>query len=174
MIAAGEIRVADAEERFVGEGAHPFVHVHEFLSAKIQTRGGKGEGFTLTSSSLDLRTQELMDVDEWMRAFAYESLLGVGDAYFTGGNHHNPRLYVRPEDQKVLAMPWDWDSSYFNAPNASLVGGANLAKIVNLPNNLRAYYGHLYELVRTTFNSTYIARWTQHYGALADQDFSGI
>ena len=132
------------------------------------------KAFSLTSSNLDLRTQELMDVDQWLRTFAYESLLGVGDAYFTGGNHHNLRLYVRPDDQKVLAMPWDWDSSYFNAATAPLVGGANLAKIVNLPNNLRAYYGHLYEIVRTTFNSGYLARWAQHYGVLAEQDFTGI
>lgn len=132
------------------------------------------KAFSLTSASLDLRTQELMDVDQWMRTFAYESLLGVGDAYFTGGNHHNLRLYVRPEDQKVLAMPWDWDSAYFNAATAPLVGGANLAKIVNLPNNSRAYHGHLYELIRTTFNSTYLSRWTEHYGALAEQDFTPI
>jgi hypothetical protein len=132
------------------------------------------KAFSLTATNLDLRTQELMDVDEWMRAFAYESLLGVGDAYFTGGNHHNLRLYVRPDDEKVLAMPWDWDSSFFNAPTAPLVGGANLAKIVNLPNNLRAYYRHLYELIRTTYNSAHLARWTQHYGALAEQDFTGI
>jgi hypothetical protein len=132
------------------------------------------KAFSLTGTNLDLASQQWMDVDEWLRVFAYESLLGVGDAYFTGGNHHNLRLYVRPEDQKVLAMPWDWDSAFFNATSAALVGGANLAKIVNLPNNLRAYYTHLHDVITTTYNTAYMSRWTQHYGALAGQDFGGL
>jgi hypothetical protein len=115
-----------------------------------------------------------MDVDDWLRVFAYESLVGVSDAYFTGGNDHNFRMYLRPEDQKVLAMPWDWDSSYNRSATANLVGGANLANIVNLPNNLRAYYGHLYDIITTTFNTTYMGRWTAHYGQLANQDFTSI
>jgi hypothetical protein len=132
------------------------------------------QAFSLTGASLDTQTQQLMDVDEWMRTFAFESLVGVGDAYFTGGNEHNFRLYVRPADQKVLALPWDWDSSFNLSYSARLVGGANLAKIVNLPNNLRAYYGHLYDIISTTFNTAYMSRWTSHYGQLANQDFSNI
>jgi hypothetical protein len=132
------------------------------------------KAFGLTGTNLDVQTQALMDVDEWMRSFAFESLAGPTDAYFTGGNNHNFRLYVRPADQKVLAMPWDWDSSFNRSTSGSLVGGANLAKIVNLPNNLRAYFGHLYDIISTTFNATYMARWTAHYGSLANQDFSNI
>ena len=132
------------------------------------------KAFGLTGTNLDVQTQALMDVDEWMRTFAFESLAGPTDAYFTGSNNHNFRLYVRPADQKVLAMPWDWDSSFNRSTSGSLVGGANLAKIVNLPNNLRAYYGHLYDIISTTFNTTYMARWTAHYGSLANQDFSSI
>lgn len=132
------------------------------------------QAFSLTGTNLDAQSQQLMDVDEWLRVFAYESLVGVSDAYFTGGNDHNFRMYVRPEDQKVLAMPWDWDSSYNRSATANLVGGANLAKIVNLPNNLRAYYCHLYDIINTTFNTTYMSRWTAHYGSLANQDFTSI
>ncbi len=132
------------------------------------------KAFSLTGTNLDAQSQQTMDVDEWLRVFAYESLLGVSDAYFTGGNRHNFRMYVRPEDQKVLAFPWDWDSSFSRSTTASLVGIDNFAKIVNLPNNLRAYSAHLYDMVSTTFNPAYMTRWTQHYSALAAQDFSGI
>jgi len=50
----------------------------------------------------------VLDLDEWLRVMAYEELVGVADAYFTGANIHNFRVYVRPEDQKVLYLPWDW------------------------------------------------------------------
>jgi Concanavalin A-like lectin/glucanases superfamily/Lamin Tail Domain/CotH kinase protein len=132
------------------------------------------QAFSLTGAAIDLQSQSLMDVDEWLRVFAYQELLGVSDTYFSGGSCHNFRMYVRPGDQKVIAMPWDWDSSFNKSATAGLVGNGNLAKIVNLPNNLRAYYGHFYDLINTTFNTRYMTRWTQHYGALANQDFSGI
>ena len=161
-------------------GTDPETYRWWFLQANNRTDNDfsyiipMAQAFSLTGASLDAQTQQLMDVDEWMRTFAFESLVGVGDAYFTGGNEHNFRLYVRPADQKVLALPWDWDSSFNLSTSARLVGGANLAKIVNLPNNLRAYYGHLYDIISTTFNTAYMGRWTSHYGLLANQDFSNI
>jgi hypothetical protein len=130
--------------------------------------------FSLTGTNLDVQTPPLMDLDEWMRTWAFESLIGVGDGYFTGTSPHNFRMYVRPADQKVLAMPWDWDSCFIKSATANLVGTGNLAKLVNRPGNLHAYYGHLYDLINTTFNMAYMGRWTQHYGSLAGQDFSGI
>ncbi|MEO7677101.1 MAG: lamin tail domain-containing protein, partial [Verrucomicrobiota bacterium] len=132
------------------------------------------KAFSLFGTNLDIQTRQLLDLDEWLRTFAYESLLGVSDAYFTGANRHNFRMYVRPGDNKVMAMPWDWDSSFKKAADASLVGNDNLSRIVSLPNNLRVFYGHLFDIVSTSFNTAYTARWTQHYGSLANQDFSGI
>lgn len=151
-----------------------------FLKSNNRTRDDytrlilMAKAFSLSGANLDIQSQSLMDVDEWLRTFAYESLVGVSDAYFTGGNRHNFRMYVRPEDQKVLAMPWDWDSSFSRSPSASLVGIDNFAKIVSLPNNLRAYENHLYDIISSTFNVSYMTRWTEHYGTLAGQDFSGI
>ncbi|MDB6110509.1 MAG: spore coat protein CotH, partial [Pedosphaera sp.] len=130
--------------------------------------------FSLTGTTLDARTKPLMDINEWMRTWAFESLIGVSDGYFTGNSPHNFRMYVRPDDQKVLAMPWDWDSCFVKSATANLVGTGNLAKIVNLPGNLHTYYGHLNDMINTTFNTAYMTRWTQHYGVLAGQDFSGI
>lgn len=130
--------------------------------------------FSLSGTNLDGPTSSLMDLDEWMRTWAFESLIGVGDGYFTGGSPHNFRMYVRPSDQKVLAMPWDWDSCFVKGSSAAIVGSGNLAKIVNRPNNLHAYYGHLYDMINTTFNTSYMTHWTQHYGSLAGQDFSSI
>jgi hypothetical protein len=130
------------------------------------------KAFSLTGAALEASSQEVMDVDQWLRAFAYESLLGCGDAYFTGANHHNLRVYVRPGDGRILALPWDWDSAFQNATSSALIGGANLAKIVNLAHNRRLYYHHLYDLITTTYNTTYMGPWIQHYSALAGENFS--
>jgi hypothetical protein len=130
------------------------------------------KSFSLTGAALDAATQQTLDVDEWMRVFAHNTLGGVRDAY-NWDNAHNLRVYVRPEDGKLLALPWDWDN-LFNSPTAPLIGSYNLAKIINLPANLRLFYGHLQDIISTTFNATYMARWTSHFGAVAGRDFSWV
>jgi hypothetical protein len=55
-----------------------------------------------------------------------------------------------------------------------LFGGGNISKLLNNAHNHRQYLGHLNDLVRTTYNSTYLSRWTAQYGALAQQDLSGV
>ncbi|MEO8351549.1 MAG: lamin tail domain-containing protein, partial [Chthoniobacteraceae bacterium] len=116
-----------------------------------------------------------LDVDEWLRTMAYQSLVGPADAVYTGSNIHNFRLYVRPHDGRIMYFPWDWDSAFQRATNAPLVGGGNIAKVVNSsPDLLRRYNAQLFDLIQTKFNSGYMARWTQHYGAVAGQSFSSI
>ena len=131
------------------------------------------QAFSLAGGQLDEATRQVMDVDEWMRTFALQSLGGVFDVY-SRDNHHNLRLYARPEDGRVLALPWDWDYAY-NTPEASLYGDAsNLAKIISLVPNRRLFFHHLLDLMETTFNSAYLSRWTQHYAALSGQSFSEV
>src|SRR5690606_13453183 len=55
----------------------------------------------LTGTNFDARASEVMDVDQFLRVMAFQSLVGPADAYYTGANIHNFRVYVRP-DQKVL------------------------------------------------------------------------
>ena len=128
--------------------------------------------FSLFGSALDAATRQVMDVDQWMRAFALQSLGGVADVYGRAFNSHNLRLYVRPSDGKVLAMPWDWDSAFLYATNNSIFPGSNIGKIVALPANRRLFYGHLLDMINTTFNTSYMSTWTEHYGELAGQNFS--
>jgi hypothetical protein len=117
---------------------------------------------------------QVIDVDEWLRVMAYEQLVGVADAWFTGANIHNFRVYARPEDQRVLFMPWDWDSCWLASPSAPLFGSGNIAKLLGNANRRRAYLHHVYDLVTTTFNTAYMGRWVSHYGAIAGQDLSSI
>ena len=131
------------------------------------------KAFSLSGSTLDSQSQRLMDVDEWMRVFAMKTLSGDVDTY-SQGYPHNLILYFRPEDGKALAFLWDMDFSWTRAVNASLYGGANIAKIISLPNNRRLFYAHLNDIITTTFNTSYMAPWTAHYASLVNQNYSGV
>jgi hypothetical protein len=132
-----------------------------------------GQAFSQTGTGLYAATQQILDIDEWMRTAAYQSLTGPADAYYTGSNRHNFRLYARADDGKVMYMPWDWDSAFQRSATASLVGGEKLGQIVNFPANLRLYYGHMLDIVETAYNREYMSRWTEYYGSVAGQNFSG-
>ncbi len=43
-----------------------------------------------------------------------------------------------------------------------------------MPNNRRLFYAHLNDILTSTFNPTYLAPWTAHYGGLVGQNFSGV
>ncbi|MBL9168169.1 MAG: lamin tail domain-containing protein [Verrucomicrobiales bacterium] len=128
----------------------------------------------LTGPAFEAQAPRVLDVDAWLRVMAFQQLVGPADAYFTGGAVHNYRLYVRPEDQKVLYFPWDWDSSFMASADASVTGNGNIAKLLNNPNHRRAYLEHFHDLITTAFNPTYIERWTSHYGSLAQQNMADI
>jgi hypothetical protein len=129
------------------------------------------KAFSLSGAALDAATKQLIDVDEWMRMFAIQSLGGVTDVY-GGGLPHNFKMYARPTDGRMMALAWDWDQSFAQPTGSSLIVGGNVAKIINLPTNKHLYYGHLHDVITTTYNTTYMSRWATHYGALAGQDYS--
>jgi hypothetical protein len=134
--------------------------------------------FSLTGTALDAAVEQYIDVDQWARVFALNTLGGVRDVYtlVAADNHHNLRVYVRPEDGKLLALPWDWDN-LFNSPSGPLLAGGtpnNLHKIISRPQNLRLYYGHIQDMIARSFNAAYMSYWTNHYGQVAGRDFSGV
>jgi hypothetical protein len=129
--------------------------------------------FSLSGFALDSQSQQSMDVDEWMRAFAMKTLSGDGDTY-SQGYPHNLIIYFRPEDGKALAFLWDMDFSWTRAVNAPLYGSANIARIIALPNNRRLFYAHLNDLITTTFNTAYLSPWTVHYANLVNQNYAGV
>jgi hypothetical protein len=131
------------------------------------------KAFSLSGSALDSRSQELMDVNQWLRVFALKSLSGDADTYGFG-YPHNQLFYFRPSDGKALTFPWDLDFAWTRSPSDALVGGANIARLIALPNNLRLYYAHLLDLINTSFHPAYAGRWTTHYAGLVGQNYSGV
>ena len=124
------------------------------------------KAMTLSGNALDQQTKQLMDIDEWMRAYAFVSLGSVGDMY-TFGNNHNLFMYVRPSDGKFLYFPWDMDFTFQRGTSGALVGDQNLSKVVSLPGNLRLMYGHMLDIINISFNTAYMTYWVDHYDNFA-------
>ncbi|HWB07289.1 MAG TPA: LamG-like jellyroll fold domain-containing protein [Verrucomicrobiales bacterium] len=130
--------------------------------------------FAKSGAAFDAEIDPLIDNDEWMRAMALESLCGITDI-FSRDNGHNVNFYQRPKDGKVLMLPWDWDFSFNASTSSPLWSGRAISKLIQRPHNLRRFYGHLQNIMSTTFNTAYMARWTDHYDNFTpQQDFSSI
>ncbi|MCA9218198.1 MAG: lamin tail domain-containing protein, partial [Planctomycetales bacterium] len=118
---------------------------------------------------------EVIDLDQWARVFALQSLTGAADVYTRGSLHHNIEFYVRPSDNRILALPWDWDFAFTASARQSLVGTTgNGGRLMNQPGVRRLYHGHLLDIINTTFNNEYLDRWIDHYGEVANQNLSRI
>lgn len=128
----------------------------------LQGRNNGGE--------LDLRSQAVMDVDAWLRTFAYISLGGINDTY-NQGLPHNVQLFVRPEDQRVVPLPWDQDFTFHHAPTMPLLGtGSNLRNVLEIPNNRHHFYGHMVDIMSTSYNLEYLRPWISHYASFVRFD----
>ncbi len=119
---------------------------------------------SLSGSQFESKISQVADVDQWLRAFAFGAISGHGDNYLSDGSQHNLQLYVRPTDGRVLLFPHDLDA-FFNV-NRALVGNGDLRKLLRVPEWEHMYYGHVYDMIQTTFNQSYMKRWTDHWGAL--------
>jgi hypothetical protein len=129
--------------------------------------------FSLSGTLLQAQTSQLMDMDEWTRVFAVKALSGDVDTYGFG-YPHNQLFYLSP-GHKALTFPWDMDFSWSRNPTDSINTGSNIGNIINsIPAYRRLYLGHISDILDRSYNTGYMARWTAHYGALAQQDYSGI
>jgi hypothetical protein len=125
-----------------------------------------GKAWSHGGTVLDSEASALMDIDQWMRAYAIVSLCSVGDMY-TFGNNHNFFMYQRASDGKFLYFPWDMDFAFTGGATRAPVGDQNLGKIVNLPGNLRCLYAHMLDIINVSFNTNYMAYWVNHYATFA-------
>lgn len=119
--------------------------------------------------------RRLIDVDQFLRAFAVQNLAGVTDNYSTGGAH-NAFFYQRPQDGRFLYLPWDMDWPFILGATSSLTPSGDLRKLLTSEANRRAYYGHIHDIVTTSYNTSYLAPWAAHYDCFltGSQNLSGF
>ncbi len=130
------------------------------------------KAFGLTGDAFNTLVDDYIDVDEWLRSFAFATLSGAWDQYASGAAH-NAFFYVRPSDGRVLYLPHDLDFYPAN-PYNPVVWSGDLARLLEVPERLRRYYGHVLDIIQTSYNAAYMQRWCDHYGSLLPgQDFAG-
>ncbi|MFV2069188.1 MAG: lamin tail domain-containing protein, partial [Pirellulales bacterium] len=138
--------------------ADDFSRLIEFLSVM----GEPGDAFLE-------RIGEVIDVDQWLRGFAFSVITGQGDNYGGDGAAHNLQLYVRPSDQKVLFLPHDLDWGF--EVDLPLVSNSDLRRLMAAPEYAHMYYGHVDDMLQTTFNKDYMDWWTRRLGkAVPEQE----
>lgn len=122
------------------------------------------KAFGTTGSAFNDHVTEMIDVDQWLRAFAIAVVSGAGDSYGGDNSQHNMQIYIRPSDGRALYFPHDLDAFY--SPTRPLIANSDLAKIMALPGYERLYYGHVYDVLKTSYNTTYMRHWTDQLGQL--------
>ena len=118
--------------------------------------------FSLSGDAFYEAADDVLDVDQWLRAFAVTVLWGVGDNY-SSGSQHNGYFYIRPADGRMLFLPWDVDFTASQGATSTLTPNPELRKLVGLPENRHYYYGHIHDVVTTSFNESYMNPWIDHY-----------
>jgi hypothetical protein len=131
-----------------------------------------GRTFALPDGAFAATADTVLDVDQWLRAFAFATLAGAVDNYGGDGAQHNARFYQRPDDQRLLYFPHDLD--FFGYSAQPVVGNADLARLITQPAWRRLYYQHLFDLVDRGFDPAALDASCAQVGALLPaQDFDG-
>jgi len=127
---------------------------------------------SLSGAAFQTALPNIIDVDQWLRGSAVNTLSGAGDSYGGDGSAHNVQFYVRPSDQRVLYFPHDMDA--FFDPHRPIVPNDDLRRMLEVPAQARAYYGHLLDIIATTYNAAYLGHWADQFGRLLPrQNFAG-
>ncbi|NQU21045.1 MAG: lamin tail domain-containing protein, partial [Candidatus Nealsonbacteria bacterium] len=88
------------------------------------------KAFGLSGSAFRDEIDQYIDVDQWLRGFAFATLSGAGDNYAQGAQH-NAQFYIRPIDGRVLYFPHDLDA--FHSATRPVVGNGDLQKLIAVP-----------------------------------------
>jgi hypothetical protein len=126
---------------------------------------------SLGSSAFASAVPQTIDVDQWLQAFAVGETYGVGDNWLSN-SQHNAMFYFRPTDKRVLFFLHDLDFAFdLGRP---LESNDVLRKLLQTPTWAHAFYGYVYEFLRTSFNRPYLSAWASHYAQLLpEQAWSG-
>jgi hypothetical protein len=132
--------------------------------------------FALTGAAFASEIEATVDVDQWLRTWAVMGLYGNDDQYgriFA----HNWRLYQRPGDGRLIALPWDLDRAFNLGTTAPVEPTAfAITRLFGVPAFHRAFDSHVLDLVRTTFNRDHLAAWIDHLGLVTGEtaEFAGL
>ncbi len=124
--------------------------------------------FGKSGAAFEEGLDQVIDVDGWLRGFAYSAVVGSSDN-IASGFEHNGVYYARP-DGRVVSLPHDMDFSWNASLPISVNPGSNTnpecVQLTQDGRRKRIYLGHLHDIVSTTFNNTYMSMWSSHFNTL--------
>ncbi|HWB05851.1 MAG TPA: lamin tail domain-containing protein, partial [Verrucomicrobiales bacterium] len=131
---------------------------------------GQGAGTNFNNA-----VEPIIDADQWTRSFAAQILFGVGDGYSSGAQH-NLIIYAPPAGSGLKAMyfPWDMDFTFNTGATSSMTPNTELNKFLANPKWKRAYWGHVRDICTTTYKTSYMTPWAQHYTKFVNQDLTSF
>lgn len=118
--------------------------------------------FGNTGSDFEDGLDDVIDVDGWLRGFAYSAMSGAGDG-IASGFEHNGMYYARP-DGRVVSLPHDMDYGW-NA-GLSIWSNPECLRLTQDGRRRRIYLGHLHDIITTTWNQGYLSAWSTHLDTL--------
>jgi hypothetical protein len=131
-----------------------------------------GRTFAQPDPAFAATVDGVIDVDQWLRGFAFATMAGAVDNYGGDGAQHNARFYARPDDGRVLYFPHDLD--FFGWSGMPVVGNGDLQRLIADPGRRRTYYQHLFDVIDRGFDPAALAADCAQIGALLPaQAFAG-
>ena len=129
--------------------------------------------FSGSNANLYAASDAALDLESWTRTLALNAITGLADTY---NQHlpHNIQFLARPDNGRVMLLPWDMDHAFYFATNFSPYGGdAHRVKdLIADPRVKRRMAGHLLDLCNTSFSNTYLDPWIDHYNAVAGKSYN--
>ncbi|HAA86803.1 MAG TPA: hypothetical protein DCE22_01010, partial [Verrucomicrobiales bacterium] len=126
--------------------------------------------FSRSGSDFEREVENVVNVDAWFRGMAYAVLSGAGDNA-GAGSQHNGMYYAFP-DSRVMFLPHDMDFAF--SSSRSITANPECSKLVQNETRRRIYYGHLQDIITTTYNRSYMSKWTDHLKELdPSQNWNG-
>ena len=130
---------------------------------------------SMTGSAFNIQIEGVVDVDQWLRYFAYGIATGNNDN-FSRGSDHNAVFYRRPSDGRFLYFTHDLDHT--QSTPALVSGNDYLQKMIAArPGWERLYYSHMRDILVTAWNTNFMRTYTDQFSALipgASGNFTGF
>jgi CotH protein len=118
---------------------------------------------SLGQSAFAASIDEIIDVNQWLQAFAVGCTIGASDNWVTN-SAHNAMFYFRPTDGRFTYFLHDLD--YLRQESSSLESNSVLRRLIEVPMWAHAFYGYVYDFVQVSFNEAYMSTWADHYEQL--------
>ena len=117
---------------------------------------------------------QVLDVDEWLRMMAYQQLVTRCGRLLHGHEHPQFPPLCAARRSKVALSAVGLGLGFPGVGIRADLRRGEYRQVARHAGNRRAYLNHMCDILTTTFNTAYMTRWTNHYGAVAGQDVSTI